>query len=50
LLKAIIVHIGGGNHYGHYFAVLKNKGRWYKFDDEDITIVEERELSSIFGN
>jgi ubiquitin C-terminal hydrolase len=49
-LSAIIVHIGAGNVYGHYFAVLKNRRRWYKFDDEDITIVEERELQSIFGN
>ena len=50
ILRAIIAHIGSGSQYGHYFCVLKNKGKWYKFDDQDISIVEERELSSIFGN
>ena len=50
MLKAIIAHIGSGSQYGHYFCVLKVKGKWYKFDDDHISIVEERELSSIFGN
>jgi len=49
-LYAIIVHLGPGIQFGHYTCVIKHKERWFLFDDENITLVDERFLSTIFGN
>lgn len=38
-LYAIIVHVGSGNEYGHYFCIIKIAGRWVKFDDDVITVI-----------
>jgi len=49
-LYAIIVHLGPGIQFGHYTCVIKNKDRWFLFDDDNVTLVDERFLSTIFGN
>jgi ubiquitin C-terminal hydrolase len=37
-LFAVVVHVGTGNDYGHYWCVVKVSGRWVRFDDEKITV------------
>jgi len=49
-LSAIIVHMGAGMMYGHYVSIIKNRDKWFQFDDETVTLVEERSLSSLFGH
>jgi len=38
-LYAITVHVGQGNEYGHYYCILKISGKWFKFDDEIISVI-----------
>jgi ubiquitin C-terminal hydrolase len=35
-LFAIVVHVGNGIDYGHYFCLIKTCGKWFKFDDENV--------------
>jgi ubiquitin C-terminal hydrolase len=49
-LFAIVVHVGTGNDYGHYYCVIKIAGKWVKFDDENVLIMEKTDISSLFGN
>ncbi|KAI8822096.1 uncharacterized protein EV422DRAFT_495199, partial [Fimicolochytrium jonesii] len=35
-LFAVIVHIGGGPHHGHYVTLVKSSGQWLLFDDDDV--------------
>lgn len=45
-LYGICNHIGNSN-FGHYWAYCKNEdGNWYKYDDNDVTIIGEDELVS----
>ena len=37
-LYGIIVHIGQGNKYGHYIAVVRINGRWIQFNDDEIEV------------
>ena len=37
-LFAVIVHVGSGNEYGHYFCIIKIADRWIKFDDDVLTV------------
>lgn len=37
-LFAVVVHVGTGNEYGHYYCVVKISGKWVKFDDENVTV------------
>jgi ubiquitin carboxyl-terminal hydrolase 7 len=50
-LHGVLVH-SGDLHGGHYFALLKpeRNGNWYKFDDDRVTPVTEKEvLEDNFG-
>lgn len=50
-LHGVLVH-SGDLHGGHYFALLKPEkdGKWYKFDDDRVTPVTDREvLEDNFG-
>ena len=49
-LKGIVVHIGQGYAYGHYFALVKSRGRWIKFDDTGVDVVDEKYIKGLFGN
>jgi ubiquitin C-terminal hydrolase len=48
-LTGIIVHMGQGYAYGHYFALAKSRGRWIRFDDTRVDAVEEKEMRMLFG-
>ena len=37
-LFAVVVHVGGGNEYGHYYCLVKMSGNWVKFDDENVSV------------
>lgn len=37
-LIAIVIHVGTGNEYGHYYCLVKISGKWVKLDDEQITV------------
>ncbi len=44
---AIINHIGYLG-YGHYYAYCKNEDSWFKFDDSDVTELEEIDMSNAY--
>ena len=37
-LSSIVVHVGSGNEYGHYFAIVNINDKWFKFDDDNISV------------
>ena len=37
-LSAVVVHVGSGNEYGHYFSLVRISGKWVKFDDDIVTV------------
>jgi Ubiquitin carboxyl-terminal hydrolase len=42
--------MGQGYAYGHYFALIKSRGRWIKFDDTSVDVVDEKYIKALFGN
>jgi len=42
-LYAMIIHHGYSARRGHYYSLIKhgNTGKWIKFDDEKITLIEQ---------
>lgn len=43
-LYAMIVHQGYSSKSGHYFSLIKQpSGFWLKFDDEKITLIEDKD-------
>ena len=50
-LKGIVVHMGQGYAYGHYFAVIKKKNHsWLRYDDTSVQVADEKYLKALFGN
>ncbi|OCH90042.1 cysteine proteinase [Obba rivulosa] len=49
-LFAIVVHIGNGPHHGHYVTIIKARGIWMLFDDDNVEIIKESEISRYFGD
>ena len=48
-LFGVLVHTGGA-YGGHYYAYLRVKGKWYKFDDEKVTVATaEQAINDNFG-
>jgi ubiquitin C-terminal hydrolase len=37
-LVSIVVHVGTGNEYGHYYCIVKLGNKWVKLDDENSTV------------
>ncbi len=37
-LSAVVVHVGSGSEYGHYYCLVKVGGKWIKFDDEAVHV------------
>jgi ubiquitin C-terminal hydrolase len=37
-LFGVIVHVGSGSEYGHYYCLIKVAGKWVKFDDDILTV------------
>lgn len=48
-LYALIVHIGPGL-FGHYVALVSINEQWVQFDDDQVTVVDQRYLFFLFGN
>jgi ubiquitin carboxyl-terminal hydrolase 9/13 len=49
-LFAIIVHLGTGPHQGHYISIVRVGIRWFVFDDETVTIIDEADIARYFGD
>lgn len=49
-LKGIVVHLGQGYAYGHYFACVKSQGRWIKVDDNNVQVVDEKYMRALYGS
>jgi ubiquitin C-terminal hydrolase len=49
-LTALVIHVGTGNEYGHYYCLVKISGKWVKFDDENVNLFEKNDLFEFFGN
>lgn len=39
-LYAIIVHVGSGGQYGHYFNIIKHGEKWFKYNDENVQVFQ----------
>jgi hypothetical protein len=49
-LFAIVVHIGGGPHHGHYTTIVRSRGAWVVFDDDTVESVKESDIPKYFGD
>lgn len=43
-LIGIVVHMGSGLHFGHYYSLAKSKGKWICFNDQSVKVVEDNEI------
>ena len=48
-LKGIVVHMGQGLAYGHYWALAKCLGKWIEFDDTKVKVVEDKHIQIYYG-
>ncbi|KAJ3011422.1 UNVERIFIED_CONTAM: Ubiquitin carboxyl-terminal hydrolase 14 [Siphonaria sp. JEL0065] len=49
-LVAVLTHRGLGANSGHYIGWAKNeKGEWWKFDDDTVSMVSEEEITKLEG-
>lgn len=48
-LKGIVVHAGSGFAHGHYYSLAKSQGKWIKFDDTKVEIVEDKAIQIYYG-
>lgn len=50
-LYAVVVHIGGGPHHGHYVSIIKTEEYgWCLFDDELVEPVDKNYVRNFFGD
>lgn len=50
-LYAVVVHIGGGPHHGHYVSIIKTEDHgWLLFDDEMVEPVDKSYVRNFFGD
>lgn len=50
-LYAVVVHIGGGPHHGHYVSIIKTEDHgWLLFDDEMVEPVDKNYVRNFFGD
>ncbi|KAL8293185.1 hypothetical protein RQP46_000879 [Phenoliferia psychrophenolica] len=51
-LKGVLMHKGTSAHHGHYVAQVHDgsKGKWYLFDDETVTSIEDLNAPSAYDN
>ncbi|CDO68477.1 hypothetical protein BN946_scf184499.g2 [Trametes cinnabarina] len=49
-LFAIVVHIGTGPYHGHYVTIIKARGSWMLFDDDNVTTIKESDIPKYFGD
>ena len=43
-LFALVIHVGNGIDYGHYFCLIKTCGKWFKFDDENVEVYKNKKV------
>ncbi|KAJ3408335.1 Ubiquitin carboxyl-terminal hydrolase 14 [Chytridiales sp. JEL 0842] len=49
-LVAVLTHVGRAADSGHYIGWAKNeKGEWWKFDDDNVSLVSEEEITKLEG-
>ncbi|KAL0068410.1 hypothetical protein AAF712_004488 [Marasmius tenuissimus] len=48
-LFAIVVHIGSGPHHGHYISIIKTRGTWLVFDDDNVRPIAEGDIPKYYG-
>lgn len=48
-IKGIVVHVGSGMAFGHYYALVKSQGKWIKFNDTSVSVVEDNDIQIYFG-
>jgi ubiquitin C-terminal hydrolase len=48
-IKGIVVHVGSGISMGHYYALVKNQGKWIKCNDTKVEVVEDKDIQIYFG-
>ncbi|CAD8148479.1 unnamed protein product [Paramecium pentaurelia] len=48
-LTTIIIHLGQGILYGHYICITKIQGKWFKFDDDKISLFVDQDLHYVYG-
>jgi ubiquitin C-terminal hydrolase len=48
-LCGVVIHCGPSAYGGHYIAHLRNEstGRWFRFDDDNVTQIEESQVTCI---
>ena len=39
-LYGVDVHIGTSTNHGHYIALLRSDGRWFKYDDSEVSVFD----------
>ncbi len=51
-LAAILVHQGTTAYSGHYYALVEDpvKRKWFKFNDESVTVLEGKRVPGTDGN
>ena len=49
-LKGIVVHAGSGMLHGHYYSLVKSQGKWMKFDDTKVDILEDKAIQIYYGS
>ncbi|KAG8900822.1 hypothetical protein FRB99_005745 [Tulasnella sp. 403] len=49
-LFAVVVHIGGGPHHGHYITLVKSPTTWLLFDDDSVEPIKESDIPKYFGD
>lgn len=51
-LQAVVTHQGASADSGHYQAFVKNdleEGKWWRFNDDKVTLVEESKIDTLSG-
>ena len=48
-LKGIVVHAGSGMQHGHYYSLVKSQGKWMRFDDTRVEIVDDKTIQIYYG-
>jgi len=49
-LFAVVIHVGSGPNHGHYISMVKSHGHWLIYDDDNIDLIPESEISTCFGS
>ncbi len=48
-LFAVVVHMGSGPNHGHYVCLVKTHKHWILFDDDEVQLVDDDYIQSVFG-